>query len=31
VIIACVFTLLMGILAQPFIHFVQSSLGLVIS
>jgi len=31
VIIACVFTLLMGILAQPFIHFVQSSLGMVIS
>ena len=31
VIIACVFTLLMGILAQPFIQFVQSSLGLVIS
>ena len=29
VILACVFTLLMGILAQPFIHFVQSSLGLV--
>ena len=31
VIIACVFTLLMGILAQPFINFVQSSLGLVLS
>jgi NADH:ubiquinone oxidoreductase subunit 2 (subunit N) len=31
VIVACVFTLLMGILAQPFIYFVQSSLGLVIS
>jgi len=31
VIIACVLTLLMGILAQPFIYFVQSSLGLVIS
>jgi NADH:ubiquinone oxidoreductase subunit 2 (subunit N) len=31
VIITCVFTLLMGILAQPFIHFVQSSLGLVLS
>jgi proton-translocating NADH-quinone oxidoreductase chain N len=31
VIIACVFTLLMGILAQPFIHFVQSSLGMIIS
>jgi proton-translocating NADH-quinone oxidoreductase chain N len=31
VILACVLTLLMGILAQPFIHFVQSSLGLVIS
>ena len=29
VILACVFTLLMGILAQPFIQFVQSSLGLV--
>ena len=31
VIITCVFTLLMGILAQPFINFVQSSLGLVLS
>jgi proton-translocating NADH-quinone oxidoreductase chain N len=31
VIVATVFTLLMGILAQPFIYFVQSSLGLVIS
>ena len=31
VVIACVFTLLMGILAQPFIHFVQSSLGMVLS
>lgn len=29
VILTCVFTLLMGILAQPFIQFVQSSLGLI--
>jgi len=31
VVLACVFTLLMGILAQPFIQFVQSSLKLVLS
>ncbi len=31
IILACVFTLLMGILAQPFIQFVQDSLGFVIS
>lgn len=30
-VLACVFTLLMGILAQPFIHFVQTSLKLVLS
>ncbi len=28
-VLACAFTLLMGILAQPFIHFVQNSLKLV--
>jgi proton-translocating NADH-quinone oxidoreductase chain N len=31
VIITCIFTLLMGILAQPFIYFVKASLGMVIS
>jgi proton-translocating NADH-quinone oxidoreductase chain N len=31
IILATAFTLIMGILAQPFISFVQSSLGLVIS
>ena len=30
-VLACVFTLLMGIVAQPFIHFVQTSLKLVLS
>ena len=31
IVLACVFTLLMGILAQPFIEFVQTSLQLVLS
>jgi len=30
-VVTCVFTLLMGIIAQPFIHFVQTSLKLVLS
>ena len=30
-VLACVFTLLMGIIAQPFINFVQTSLKLVLS
>ena len=29
IVIACVLTLLMGLYAQPFIHFVQMSLGLI--
>jgi proton-translocating NADH-quinone oxidoreductase chain N len=29
IVVSCVFTLLMGIFAQPFIHFVQMSLGLI--
>jgi len=31
IVLACLFTLLMGIFAQPFISFVQASLGLIIS
>ena len=31
IVLACIFTLLMGIFAQPFISFVQSSLGLITS
>ncbi len=31
IVLACVFTLLMGIFAQPFISFVQASLGLITS
>jgi NADH-quinone oxidoreductase subunit N len=29
IVLTCIFTLLMGIFAQPFIQFVQASLGLV--
>ena len=31
IILTCVFTLLMGLFAQPFIQFVQDSLGLITS
>ncbi len=31
IILTCVFTLLMGLFAQPFIQFVQASLGLITS
>jgi NADH:ubiquinone oxidoreductase subunit 2 (subunit N) len=31
IVLACIFTLLMGIFAQPFIAFVQASLGLITS
>jgi NADH-quinone oxidoreductase subunit N len=31
IVLACLFTLLMGIFAQPFIQFVQASLGLITS
>ncbi|MEE9599062.1 MAG: NADH-quinone oxidoreductase subunit N, partial [Anaerolineales bacterium] len=31
VVLTCIFTLLMGIFAQPFIQFVQASLGLITS
>jgi len=31
IVLACVFTLLMGILAEPFINFVQASLGMITS
>lgn len=31
IVLACIFTLLMGIFAQPFISFVQASLGLITS
>ena len=29
IVLTCIFTLIMGIFAQPFIHFVQMSLGLI--
>ncbi|MCK4490593.1 MAG: NADH-quinone oxidoreductase subunit N, partial [Anaerolineales bacterium] len=31
IVLTCIFTLLMGIFAQPFIQFVQASLGLITS
>jgi len=31
IVLACIFTLLMGIFAQPFISFVQASLGMITS
>lgn len=31
IILACVFTIILGLYAQPFIHFVQMSLGLISS
>jgi len=31
IVLACIFTLMMGIFAQPFIAFVQASLGLITS